>query len=166
MTRQPIVRSIIAGAVTLPLLAACAGAGAVDATPVETSTPSSEEGVPVNFLELNVGDCFDIPTNLPSGEALRYSSCEVLHVYEAYAEFHLDDGPFPGADAVDAAAGARCEPAFREFVGEAWQSSEFDYQFIVPSQATWDDLGDRSVLCMVNALDGLPSTGSARGAGR
>lgn len=168
MTRPPIAALILAGALALSL-AGCAGLES-EMTGGGSSTDSSpgqtEEGVPVNFLELSVGDCFDIPTNLPAGEALRYSSCDVLHMFEAYAEFELDDGEFPGNDTIDAAATERCEPAFREFVGESWQSSDYDYQYIIPSRSTWDELGDRSVLCMTNTLDGLPWTGSAKDSGR
>lgn len=167
MTRTPLPARVLAGVAALALLTGCASTGSdATATGSPTATPAEEEGIAVNFLELNVGDCFDIPSSLPAGEALRYSSCEVLHQYEAYAQFTAAEGEFPGTDAIDAFANESCEPAFREFVGEAWQQSTYDFQFIVPSEATWDELQDRSVLCMVTQLNELPWTGSAEGTAR
>lgn len=155
-----------AAAVSLAL-AGCAQLGepAEQAATPATTAPA-EDGTPTNFLDLNVGDCFDIPSNLPPGEALKYSSCDVLHLFEAFATEDLADGEFPGGDAVEEQARAVCEPAFADFVGESWQSSTFDFQFIVPSERTWRENGDRSVMCMVTSLNGLPWAGSAAGKGR
>ena len=71
-----------------------------------------------------------------------------------------------GADAIDSRAQAICEPAFVAFVGESWKSSDFDFQFIVPSERSWREVGDRSVMCMVTSLNGLPWAGSAAGTGQ
>ncbi|GGA59275.1 hypothetical protein GCM10011490_06580 [Pseudoclavibacter endophyticus] len=149
------------------LLTGCSGAvgdggPSPDGTPI---TAGPDDGVPTNFLDLRVGDCFDIPTNLADGEALRYSSCQVLHMFEAYAETELPAGDFPGQDQLDADAAAFCEPAFVEYVGESWTTSDFDFQFIVPSERTWNELDDRKIMCMATSLSGLPWSGSSANGG-
>lgn len=144
------------------LLTACAPSttGGFESSP---TPPHSDDGVPVSFLELAVGDCFDMPSTVADGEALRFASCETPHMYEAFAETSLPDGDFPGDDEVASAADDACEAAFVDFVGVSWKSSSFDYQYIVPSERTWLDVDDRSILCLVTTLSALPWTGSAEG---
>lgn len=154
---------LIAVASTALLLTGCASAGGDDGTMGTPVTPSPEDGTPTNFLDLEIGDCFDIPSNLPEGEALKYSSCDVLHLYETYAETTMADDTFPGADAVDTAAEDFCGPEFESFVGESWTTSDYDYQYIVPSERTWNELGDRDIMCMATTLSALPWSGSAEG---
>ena len=163
MPRRTPLALGLAGAAVLAL-AGCASPSAGTNSPGSQVTPAAD-GVEVNFLELGVGDCFNIPSGLADGIALKFSSCEVPHVFEAYSEQSLPEGPFPGNDRVDQLANAACEPAFVAFVGESWQRSNYDFQYIVPSQATWSDSGDRAILCLVTRLDGMPFQGSARGTG-
>ncbi|MGO2112962.1 MAG: septum formation family protein [Pseudoclavibacter sp.] len=160
----PVSVAAVIGAALL--MTGCAGADDPSAsqTPV---TADPEDGAPTNFLDLEIGDCFDIPSNLPDGEALLYSSCDVLHMFEAFAETELPSGDYPGDDAVESEAAEYCQPAFVEFVGESWTTSDFDFQYIVPSELTWGDSDDRTIMCLVTSLDGLPWSGtSAEGGSR
>lgn len=165
-------RPLVATAVTAAFVLAVTGCAASDGPePGDTATAAPvtadpDDGEPVNFFDLKVGDCFDIPSNFPSGEALRWSSCDVLHMFEAFAETELPAGEFPGTSEVEDAALEFCEPAFVEFVGESWTTSDFDFQFIVPSERTWGELDDRKVMCMATSLSGLPWSGSAAEGGR
>lgn len=145
------------------LLAACTAAPSGTDPDDTPATAPADDGAPTNFLDLTVGDCFDMPSTLADGEALKFSSCETPHLFEAYAETSLPDGEFPGDDEIEARAAAFCEPAFVEFVGESWTSSEFDFQYIVPSERTWTEVDDRSILCLVTTLSALPWTGTAEG---
>ena len=96
MSRSRFTRTLAAAAAAVAL-AGCSQLGAQpEQAAAPTTTAPAEDGTPTNFLDLNVGDCFDIPSNLPAGEALKYSSCDVLHLYEAFAAEDLPDGEFPG----------------------------------------------------------------------
>lgn len=125
------------------------------------STGPEEDGQLTNFFDLKIGDCFDIPDD-GDGQALLYSTCEVAHMYEAYSVAVMEgDSTFPGDDAVYEYADEVCNDAFQGYVGSNHGSSSFTYQYIVPSQGTWENMNDREILCTVTPKSGSTTTGSA-----
>lgn len=119
-------------------------------------------------LEFTIGDCI----NIPAGEEVSdYESvdCEEAHDAEVYAlPQHPDgeDAPFPGAAALEAFASERCEADFEPYVGTDYNSSVIYYTVLTPSEAAWDEAGDRELVCLlVGAPIDEPEAGDAESAG-
>lgn len=102
------------------------------------------------------GDITDIPT----------VDCTEEHDAQFVGKFDLDDGDFPGEDAIRTAAEEGCTSAFEEFVGIAYSDSTLpvDLNYIAPTQETWDSANDREVLCVIYTNDGSTVTESWEGA--
>ena len=136
--------------------------GGTTTSSTPTSTPTTEAGTRINFFDLKVGDCFDIPAD-SKGQATLFSSCEPLHVYEAYAIVTMTTGgaTYPGDDAVNTFGNTACADAFAGYVGTSTSSSKFDFQYITPSKETWEGQNDRELMCILVMPDKTPVAGSA-----
>jgi hypothetical protein len=86
--------------------------------------------------------------------------CAGPHDFEAFAEFALTGSGYPGDDAVSEEAHATCTEKFQPFVGIAYEVSMFDVNFLAPTEESWNDRDDRTVVCLLFDPAG-PSTGSA-----
>lgn len=164
--RRPITAAL---AVAAGLLGAAALTGCVPGEPVEptvTSELPTETGTPVNLVDIAVGDCFDLPEGAPAGQALRLSTCDAPHGYEAYAVHEMPDGPFPPSSDITDFGKRACRDSFDGYVGGPYTSSTLDYTFIEPSRETWEGSGDRRIVCVLVSIDGSTMTGSAEGSGR
>lgn len=109
---------------------------------------------------IEVGDCYDEPED--DRDPVEAISCDEPHHNEAYAAFQLEDGDYPGDEAVLADASLRCLERFEGFVGLPYDSSGFDVDALTPTRLTWDD-GDRKVVCILFLVNGEQSTGTAQG---
>jgi hypothetical protein len=146
----------------------------------------------VEALRVQVGDCFDgaIPFAMASIEVLP---CEQPHAHEIFAVFDLDaspepgettttvagetttttepststtadpDEPYPGEARVQELGERGCLVAFGEYVGTAYEVSALEIGLILPTQDSWEALGDREVVCAVHRADATPLTGSVQG---
>ena len=120
-----------------------------------------------NVFELGVGDCFDDPDAAEEAVSdVAVVDCDEPHDNEVYEVFALADGDFPGDEAVREQADQGCVAAFDAFVGTPYLDSELDYAWLVPTQESWDQGDDRTVVCVVYDLSLEPLTGTARGIGR
>lgn len=148
----------------LVLLGASCSLG--DDGPERDASGALLEAGEVEALDLLVGDCFNGP-GPQGGETVltvMVVPCSELHEFEVYHSFDLEDGTFPGVDAVEDLWIAGCLAEFERFVGITFDESELDISGIFPTEETWNDLDDREVLCSVTAVDGEPRAGSASGA--
>jgi hypothetical protein len=130
------------------------GEGEVDAP---TSAPANE---------LRVGDCLDAPTT-STFELVDLVPCAQPHDIEIYGRVQLPWGAaaeYPGNAAIEDLIDG-CMPGFHGFVGYAYEWSELEVFAIWPDADRWA-IGDREMLCGVTALDGSPTTGTLRDAGR
>jgi hypothetical protein len=118
-------------------------------------------------FDLEVGQCFDSPTEETEVSAVSSKSCDEEHDQEVFAVFDYPSPPedFPGDGAVGGVAEERCANEFLAFVGVDVDSSELAYYYLVPSASTWEE-GDREIVCTVIAEDAEKLTGSMRGAER
>ena len=104
-------------------LAGCASAAGPAETPSSTAGPSRGTD-DITAEDLEVGDCLNdaelsgIVTEVP------VVPCSEPHDSEAYAEFDLADGPYPGRDEINAQGEAGCVEAFTAFVGIPFNESE------------------------------------------
>lgn len=145
-------------------LSGCAGSGApVDAERDDAGQVTEE--AEVDIAALKVGDC-----TLSSSSGLVSDAsvvpCSEPHAEEVFFEFELKKGDFPGNEAIAAEVEAKCDPAFAEFIGIAWEESALQMSTIQPTEQTWDEYDDRVVQCIVfdSADDQL--VGSLAGAAR
>jgi hypothetical protein len=155
------VRPVLAtfAAVAVLALAACSGVQP-DRDPTGVITESVEGA---DIFAIEVGDCAG---DLTEGEVteLDVIPCADPHGSEAYASFVMDDGDFPGAEAIEAQGIEDCGAAFEEFVGLPYEDSELFATWLTPTTESWDG-GDREILCFVYD-DGVETTGSLENAAR
>jgi len=152
--RRTLVRMLAVGAalaVALPLT----GCSAIrDLLPLPAPQPERddttqeivEEGQ-ADVFALRVGDCMntveeELVTEVP------VVPCSDPHDEEVFFDFTLDDGDFPGDDAVLDAAETRCLSEFDVFVGLAYDSSTLDFYAYRPTEESWAG-GDRVVSCVI-----------------
>ena len=109
---------------------------------------------------IEVGDCYDQPED--DRDPVEPIACDGPHDNEAYAAFQMEDGEYPGDDAVLADASTRCLERFEGFVGVPYDSSGYDVDALTPTRLTWDD-GDRKVVCILFLVNGEQTSGSAQG---
>ena len=140
------------------------GAGIFDDDTVRGDNGEILEGGGLGVFAMQTGDCFNLPDGFEvvSIEAIP---CTLAHDAEVYKMFDLDDGTYPGDEAVDMAADQGCYEQFRPFVGVAYESSVLDIFSLIPREEGWNELDDREVVCSVVSFDGSKLTGSQAGAG-
>jgi len=123
-----------------------------------------DEGV--DYSELRVGDCIDVPES-DDIEALDLVPCSEPHDAEVFGVLsHPAEAgaPYPGSGALVAFAGEAClGRVFTDYVGVPRDRSQLNHLEIVPQQSAWDD-GRRQLVCAVDA--DAPLVGSVRGSGR
>lgn len=131
--------------------------------PRDEDTNEVTEESNIDIFSLKVGDC---KMEDPDGEISDTDvvPCTEAHDEEVYFEFELTGDEFPEGDAIDAEGEAQCLPAFEEYVGIDYDSSTLALFWITPTQATWDELNDRIVQCVLYSYDGAQLTGSMKGA--
>lgn len=147
----------------LVAMLASAGCSLTDSGPRRDASGALIEAGEVEALDLRVGDCFNGPGADGADTVLTVMvvPCDELHEFEVYHAFDLADGAYPGTDTVQERWIAGCLDEFEGFVGVPFDESELDISGIFPTEETWNDLGDREVLCSVTAVSGEPRTGSA-----
>ena len=150
----------VGGAALAVLLWGCTtepGSEAVDEIRAEAADP----------FELEVGDCFD-DTAMGVNEVTEVPGlpCSTPHDNEVYALFDLPTGPFPGDDAIDAAAGQGCYDRFESAIGRPYEESELAFVSMYPTEASWNEIGDREVVCIAYHMEYSKLTGSVLGSGR
>ena len=139
-------------------------ADAASAAPSASASPRSDAET-VRADRVDPGDCLkDSPS---SGVVTKLSviPCAQPHKAEAYAQTDLPDGAFPGDQAVAAKAEQACSSRFQAFIGRSYDESVVELTYLHPIQQSWE-LGDRSVLCMVEMPNGAPVQGTLRGSRR
>jgi len=92
--------------------------------------------------------------------------CEEPHTHEIFAVVISQAGTYPGLDALEADAQARCLRPFEDYVGVSAFDSELFYSWLVPTLTSWDRDDDREIICVAGENNGAPLTGSVRDVGR
>ena len=139
------------------LLAAIAGMGLAGCSLLPGNTVDS------NIFTLVVGDCFN-GDYWAGVSAVTFVDCAEPHENEVYASIMMDDGDFPGKDAVLAQADTDCRAEFGSFVGLSWEESVLAFGTLFPSAESWP-LSDREILCIIND-PARTTSGSLAGAAR
>lgn len=120
------------------------------------------DGGEIGAFRIQVGDCLGA---IGDGEfeSTQGIPCDQPHQYEVYFAFNLPDGDFPGDNAVAETGEERCYNVFFPYVGTAYEESVYGFTTLLPTEASWDQLDDREVLCLISNYDGTDKTGSAEG---
>ncbi|NBE53896.1 DUF4190 domain-containing protein [Streptomyces boluensis] len=129
----------------------------------DAAEESRENG---STFSLAAGECFDSPTGKLEGETTDVDvvDCAQPHDGEAYGNFRLDDGSYPGESRIAELAEDRCGTFAEGYFGDltAVPDNVYDY-FFYPTSQSWS-LGDRTVTCLVGDENGGKLTGSVRDA--
>jgi len=111
--------------------------------------------------DLEVGDCVEDEDTLNSAD-VEAIDCDEDHVFELIGKFDVDDGDYPGASELSAQGQERCTgDIFTEYVGVPYaESAEVYASSVPPSEETWNEADDRTILCVAHTQDLSPTTGS------
>ncbi len=188
---QTIARLLLAIAVVV-FAAACSSAGAdgenaddggndstsesaVDEAAGEVEAAPNVPGAPLNPFDLRAGQCFNEGSWYDEVLERRIDltaavSCDQPHQKEMYheAEFPAPAGaPFPGEAKMTEWSTQVCYDAFVGFVGEEYELSQYELDFLQPTQATFEhEVGrHRRVTCFLFDPSEEMVSGSAKNTG-
>jgi hypothetical protein len=161
-------RLVIAGVVVVllvigGLVARSLGGGPADAE--RNGSGAIVDAGDLSAFSFRPGDCWDDPPLDQVVDSVAAVPCTQPHDAEVYAVFDLDLPEYPGDDEVGTAAESGCIGRFAEFTGVEYAASRLEVVYLNPTQESWDEEDDRSVVCSVSDPEG-PATGSLRGAAR
>jgi hypothetical protein len=133
-------------------------------TTEDDDPPDTVEPEDVSVFDIEVGDCWNDPSSESTQtETLPVVPCDQPHDKEVIFLFDLTGDEFDQA-AVEPAVEAECVPAFEEFVGTDYQTSELYLHYISPTSESWE-AGDREVICSIyDGTNNEPLVGSMEGA--
>ena len=155
----------------LALLTACdAGAGNSGATPTgQTSTTSTttvaapstaQRPRMAKWIELQVGDCLaDPPPSDPSVVTVSVVDCAIAHAAEVYLRADVEVNA-----AIADVADRECDAGFTRYTGQAVGGTPFVVTYLIDSNQDRTSANPlpSTVICVLQASNGGPLTGSAR----
>jgi hypothetical protein len=113
--------------------------------------------------DVEVGACTNEDLSGSVGE-IDTVDCDESHTLEVFAVFDLDGDEYPGDEEIITMASEGCTgDRFEDYVGVPYQQSEVFAGWLPPSEATWNDADDRTVICFAGNQDGSPREGSVKG---
>jgi hypothetical protein len=137
--------------------------GGVSAIGDETerdATGAIVESGGVGVLELHIGDCVQLPDEIEVA-SVEGVPCAQAHDAQVFSQFQLAGSAYPGDSNAQQQAGEGCYERWSAALGTTYEDDvDRDFTTLYPTPDGWD-AGDRSVSCLVVAVDGLPVTGSA-----
>ena len=152
-----VVRPLLIGVLALApvLVAGCSTDAPRDSAGVVTAAATSDA------FSVKVGDCIG-KVEGETADSLPLVPCAEKHNWEAFAASELAGTDFPGNTGVQSLAEEACRVAFVDFVGIEAGDSKYELQFLTPTKESWNEAGDREVVCLVgNSGGGI--TGSLKG---
>jgi hypothetical protein len=147
-----------AGLLALGIISAVSGTSqGTSSSTTAAPAPGGSAGKPEIFVDdLRAGDCFS-GGRTDQVDLVNPIPCSSAHESQVVTIFELPDEPYPGEDAVIAAAEEGCAEKADPLLTDA-AYDDLEPSFIYPDSYTWR--GDRTVLCLVEAPTGT-TTGSA-----
>ena len=115
-----------------------------------------------------VGTCLDYLDGDIGAEVteLRTIDCAEPHSHEIFAVVVSDATVYPGFEALEETAQARCLAQFEDYVGIGVFDSTLFYSWLVPTLTSWDREDDREIICVLGDGEGAPLVGSMRDSNR
>lgn len=138
-------------------------------TTADTAPPDSTGVIAttVSVFDLEPGSCVDDNALAPGLVTdVTVVPCEQPHSHEVYHRVTYA-GPTQEYDAaaLRTFASDQCTQSFATYVGLPYDRSRYYYLQLAPSEDSWNDSGDRDVVCLL-FLQGSQLTGSARATGQ
>ena len=120
----------------------------------------------VDAFEIRVGDCYDDRISL-SDEVSDVPGvpCNVAHDNEVFATFDVASGEWPGEDRITELADEGCMERFEGYVGATYEESVLMITTLMPSEGSWNQGGDREVVCVAYHMELDKLTSSVRNSG-
>ena len=119
----------------------------------------------VDAFEVRVEDCFqDAALESEDVSEVPGIPCSDPHDNEVFAAFDVP-GEWPGDEAIEEMAYQGCYDRFAGAIGKSYEESIIDYTVIYPSEGSWQERGDREVLCVGYHMEYEQLTGSIIGSG-
>jgi len=161
--------------VALVLLTACGGgAGSSDTTSTRVSesdaittttttgtAPHTAQGARTEkWIDLQVGDCIaDPPPSDPSVVTVSVVDCAIAHAAEAYLRADVEVNA-----AIADVADRECDAGFTRYTGQTAASGPFVVTYLIDSNQDRTSANPlpSTVICLLQASNGGPLTGSAR----
>ncbi len=109
-----------------------------------------------------VGDCL---ASLDSAK-LQVVNCQKPHAAQVVGVYAAPGDNYPGEDQLQDAARSTCEGAFEEFVGIEVTRSIYDLAPLLPTEDSWNESGDREILCVAKPTGDEDLTASVEGSAR
>jgi hypothetical protein len=101
-----------------------------------------------DVFDIEVGDCLNDAAAAEEVSTLPLVTCDQPHDTEVVASVTMDDGDYPGEDAIVEFADGECIAAFEDYVGFDYETSLYDYNYYLPTADGWAG-GDHEILCTV-----------------
>jgi len=156
------VVTFLAAVAAAVLLSGCAALPASDDIE-QHGKPLGAAATAAHEFAFQSGDCLVVRAG-GGAESEQVVPCTEPHDEEAFYEFTLSGGAFPGDDSIWTVAEQNCGPQFEMFVGLDYTASSLDWFYHGPVRDSWD-AGFRQVVCIVYDPVGQV-TGSLAGAVR
>ena len=157
--REDVTRRWLAVAVALTL------AGVACSDDDDTAPGVEERDVLEVETDADAPVCMQVDENQQAEvEQLPIIDCADPHSHEIFATVESLEEVFPGKEALEDFAEAKCLTAFESFVGTSVFDSELSYTWLIPTLAGWTNEDDREVLCLLMNRDGSPLVGTMRDA--
>jgi hypothetical protein len=130
------------------------------ATVTATAAPAPNGSHTVKWIDLQVGDCVaDLPPADLSRVTVTVVDCAAPHLAEVYLR-----APMAVNTAVANVATKDCAAGFAPYTGRSVDGSPFSIPFLIDSNQdrTGASPTPSTVICLLQATNGQPLTGSAR----
>jgi hypothetical protein len=142
------------------LHALCALAATALLAPCATATAAPTGSHTVKWIDLQVGDCVaDLPPIDLSRVTVTAVDCATPHLAEVYLR-----APLAVDKAVAIVANKDCNDGFAPYTGRSVDGGPFKITFLIDSNQdrTGADPTPSTAICLLEAANGQPVTGSAR----
>ena len=114
--------------------------------------------------DLEIGDCIEDESTL-NDSGLVTIDCADEHTVELVGRFDVEGDDYPGEDELRTQGDQRCTgELFESYVGAPYDpEGDVLVTAVLPSADSWEDTGDRTVLCFAHAPGLAETTGSVQG---
>lgn len=128
----------------------------------------TRDSSPGDAAALQVGDCFDLPSDLSSINDVQHQPCNKEHDAEVFLVFTHpagSDEAYPVVSGFSDFVQEQCTPAFTSYTGRpAETETELAYGWFQPTLTSWGK-GDRGFTCHITRADEQKLSGSVKNLG-
>jgi len=121
----------------------------------------------IDLTDSEIGTCLDFGDSIDEEiTVLPVVPCGEPHTHEIYAIEFSEAATYPGFEALEADAQAKCLGAFEDYVGVSAFDSELFFSWLVPTLNSWDRDDDRQIVCVIGEGNGAPLVGTVENIAR